>query len=343
MRCAEVGQHARHFDVDLRWRREQHVRVDVALQRLAVGPFADQGAGTGEVHRPVESEHVAIQCAHGVQPQPAALGEHQSRHRLTIGAVAFQLRQHARGVGQAELVKGRIGQHAAPAVENHHGLRTGIDLRIEVGRHGVGVDGQDLVHQVRAAVEQRLDLPVIAGTRALDHVAGQRPRTARKADQRHAAIERAANRRHRVEHVLELVHVGHFECLDGRLVAQRSRKTRTFAGFERQAQAHGVGHGQDVGKQDGGIERVAGQGLQRDLGRVVDIGCQPHEAACPGARGDVLRQVAPGLAHQPDRGVRSRLAKAGTKEGVVFQGGKRSEGHRAIVAGGRHGGMTACH
>src|SRR5438105_3842717 len=82
-----------------------------------------------------------------------------------------------------------IGPLAAPAVKNHHGLGAGVDLRIQVGRHRIGVDGQHLVYQVGALVEHGFDQAVVVRARALDHVTGQRPWAARKADQRHPAIE----------------------------------------------------------------------------------------------------------------------------------------------------------
>src|SRR2546429_4506070 len=39
----------------------------------------------------------------------------------SIGARAIESGQHALRVGQAEFLEGAIGQHAAPAVEHHHG------------------------------------------------------------------------------------------------------------------------------------------------------------------------------------------------------------------------------
>ncbi len=97
---------------------------------------------------------------------------------------------------------------------------------------------------------------------------------------------------------------------------------RPFAIDEIQAEAHRVRHGQDVGKQDGGVERIAVDRLQRDFGGVIGIGGQPHEGAGALAGGAVFRQVAAGLAHQPQRRVVGRLAQAGAQEGIVLQGGE---------------------
>ena len=48
---------------------------------------------------------------------------------------------------------------------------------------------------------------------------------------------------------------------------------------KRQAEAHRVGHGEDVAEQDRGVERISRQRLQRHLGREVRVRRQAHEAA----------------------------------------------------------------
>ena len=183
------------------------------------------------------------------------------------------------GVGEAEFLEGAVGEHAAPAVEHHHRLSTGFDLHVQVQRHRIGVDRQDAVHQVRSAVHHRLDETVVVRASAFDHVAGQRPRAAGEADQRHAAVQRLADRGHCVEHVAQLVHVGHGELHHIGFLAHRMREAWTFAESEAQAQAHRVGHGEDVAEQDGRIERVAVQRLQRHVGGVLRVRRQAHEAA----------------------------------------------------------------
>ena len=64
---------------------------------------------------------------------------------------------------------------------------------------------------------------------------------------------------------------------------------------------------------------IALERLQRHLGREVRVRRQAHEAAGTGARGAVLGQVAPGLAHQPDRRVSVGCAQAGAQEDVVLE------------------------
>ena len=230
---------------------------------------------------------------------------------------AFELRQHAAGIGQAEVLEGTIGQHAAPAVKHHHRLGTGFDLGIQIEGHGVGIDRQDAVHQVRAAVHQAFHQTVVVRATAFHHVASQRPRAARKTNQRHTALQSFANGGDRVKHILQLVHIGHGQGGHGRFVAHHFGKLRPFALGKRQTQAHGVRDGQDVRKQNRRIQRIAVQRLQGHFGGVVHVGGQPHETAGLGAGGAVLGQVASSLAHQPNGGVVGGLTQAGFEEGVV--------------------------
>jgi hypothetical protein len=78
---------------------------------------------------------------------------------------------------------GAVGQDAAPRVENHHLLRAGFDLRVQIVDHCAGGHFQDVMHQVGTAVDHLLDLGVAVAALAFDHVAGQRERAAGEADQ----------------------------------------------------------------------------------------------------------------------------------------------------------------
>ena len=233
----------------------------------------------------------------------------------------MQFGQHPARVGQTEFLERTVGQHTAPAVKHHHRLGAGLNLGVEVKRHRVGVDLQHLVHQVRAAVHHGLDQPVVVRAGAFHHVAGQRPGAAGKTNQGHPAIQCLADGGDGVEHITQLVHVGHFEFGDSGLVAHRVGKFGAFTQRKRQPQAHGIGHGQDVAEQYGGVNRKTLKRLQRDFRGVVGVGCQAHEAAGFGACGAVFRQKTPGLAHHPDRCVVGGLTQAGAQEGVVLQGG----------------------
>jgi hypothetical protein len=78
-----------------------------------------------------------------------------------------------------------------------------------------------------------------------------RVQAAGEADQRHTAVELAADGADRVHHVAEVfLRIGNRQGFDVGQGADDFLETRAFAGFEVQAQAHGIGDGEDVGKQD---------------------------------------------------------------------------------------------
>jgi hypothetical protein len=146
-------------------------------------------------------------------------------------------------------------------------------------------------------------------------------------NQRHAALQFGANLGDRIEYIAQAVEVGRAQCLHRRLVAQGALELRPFAVGEIQAEAHRVGHRQDVGEQDGGVQRVARQRLQRDFGRVIRVLRKAQERTGAGAGGAVFGQVAASLAHQPEWCVIGRLAQQRAQESVVLECGEGS-GHR---------------
>ena len=90
------------------------------------------------------------------------------------------------------------------------------------------------------------------------------------------------------------------QLLDRRRVPQRL-ELRARAILEPNPAAQRIRHYQDVGEQDRGIEAVASDGLQggfrRELGRIAEL----EKVSCLAAQRAIFGQVAPGLAHQPDR------------------------------------------
>ena len=92
------------------------------------------------------------------------------------------------------------------------------------------------------------------------------------------------------------------------------------------ALAHGLGHDKDVGKQDGGIEGKPAQWLEGDLGRQRGSAHEVGEGM-PGLELAVFRQVAAGLAHDPDRRPLERAAGAGGEK--AFPGGHGRINRRA--------------
>lgn len=142
-----------------------------------------------------------------------------------------------------------------------------------------------------------------------------------EADQRHAAVQFAADGADRAHHIAQIfLRVGDRQRFNVGRGADDLLETRAFAGFEVQAQAHGIGDGEDVREQNRRVQRVALQRLQGDLAGKLRVHAQAHEVTGLGAAGAVLRQVAPGLAHHPHRGDVYRLLEQCTQETVVLQG-----------------------
>jgi hypothetical protein len=171
------------------------------------------------------------------------------------------------------------------------------------------------------AVQHALDVREVLAAAALDHVGADRPRTAREADQRHAAPELAADQAHRVHHVAQLaLGVRHRQPVDVGRAAHRAGDLRPLARLELEPDVHRVRDGEDVGEQDRGVEAVTLERLQRDLAGQLRVHAQVEEAAGLRARGAVLGQVAPGLAHHPQRRARRRLSQQRAQQQVVLQG-----------------------
>ena len=102
--------------------------------------------------------------------------------------------------------------------------------------------------------------------------------------------------------------------------AHRPLELRAFALDEIQAQAHRVGHGEDVGEQDRGVEREARQRLQRDF--AGELGVLGHRQEAAGAarawRGIRAGSARPGASATPacSRRVRGAARAAGDRSSV---------------------------
>src|SRR6185436_11763104 len=230
-----------------------------------------------------------------------------------------QLRKHLLYVAQREFVKGFTGERSTPGVEHHYGLRTRLDLRIEVSRDGTRVGVEDVMKQVRTLVKHALGFLKIRAAAPFDHIAGQGERAAGEADQWNFAGERLADLRDRVQHIAQVhIGVGNRKTADLRLVAKWPLETRSFAFDKGKPKTHRVGDGKDVGEKDRGIEGKARQRLHRDLDGQVRIPAQIEKTACPRPGLVVLGKIAAGLAHDPDRRVWRGLPQQRADESLVL-------------------------
>ena len=164
-----------------------------------------------------------------------------------------------------------------------------------------------------------------------DHVARHRPRRAAEADQRDIVRQSDFEPIKSLKHRREPVPVG--------LVAETRKpgrvidrlEARTVAGFERDALAERVWQNENVGEQYRRVEAETADGLQRRLdsqgGRVAEIekrrGFRANIA--------IFRQIAAGLAHEPDRRRPLPLAGERGEERLAREPWRRRRNpHRAL-------------
>ncbi len=189
---------------------------------------------------------------------------------------------------------------------------------------------QQRVPQPGVPVHHGLRQVVPLGRAALDQVRGEGERAAGEPDQRPRA-QLAHQRGHRLgdePHIarLQAAQPGQVPFVPDGLAEHRA-DTR----LDVDVQPHRVQRDHDVAEQDGRVNRVPAQRLQRDLGDHIGQRARlEHRHATAGAA--VLRQRAARLAHVPDRRVGHRLAAAGAQErGVSKRGGRRSHAFDALT------------
>ena len=120
-----------------------------------------------------------------------------------------------------------------------------------------------------------------------------------------------------VEHVAErLARLEGAHAIDVGRVTDRVRDRRAFALDEIEVEPHRRERQQQIGKEDRGVDLDHVHRLQRDgdgeLGMAADL-----EQGIALAQRAILRHVAAGLAHEPDRRGVDGLASAGSKEAIV--------------------------
>jgi hypothetical protein len=166
-----------------------------------------------------------------------------------------------------------------------------------------------------------------------DHVCGDRPGRTAEADQRGLLRQFRAQPAHRLVdrqkiHVKRLRAVAAVEPVH--LVRGDRRHERTAAFLEAQVATKRMRNHQYVRKQDRGVEAEAADRLQGHLDGEVGIVAEVEKAACRPPRLAVFRQIAPRLAHHPDRRGKDRLSLQHIENDAPC--GCRSRGLRGLHA-----------
>jgi hypothetical protein len=319
-RGLSVGlEHRSHFRAHGRRRCRQYRGIEISLQGHAPAGLPPHRA---QVHGPVQPDAIASRRGDLRGPVPSAAAEHDDRHR----AAGVESRDDPLQILQGKFHIGAVGQHAAPAVEQHHYLRARRDLRVQVRRHGAREPIQECVQEFRCRVEHALgDLEITAGA-ALDHVGRERPRAAGEADQWHPAAELGTRQPDGVHDIAQFdLRVRTAQAVQVRTTADRAREPRSFVFDDAETEPHGVGNRENVGKENRGIQGESGQRLQRDLAGELRGLAQLEKAPGPLAGCPVLRQIASGLAHDPDGGGIDRLPEQRPQQAIILQWGIRHQ------------------
>ena len=163
-------------------------------------------------------------------------------------------------------------------------------------------------------VHERLGVSVGAARRPLDQVAADGERGAGERQQRHVVGECSDEQIDGVAHVRDVVGFERAEAIE---IGGRSKwplGDRAGPGLDVDAEPDSVRWHDDVAVEDRGVDAVAAHRLQRDLGGELGLLDRIEDRAVA-AYGPILGQAAPGLAHEPHRGVPSGSAGGGVEEG----------------------------
>ena len=223
-------------------------------------------------------------------------------------------------VPERELVVRVSAEDAAPGVEDHQRLRAGAHLRGQVAGGRVREQREQTVELAGVLDQQGLGAREVSRATAFDHVRRERPGASRESDERHATFEIAPNDPDRVHHESQIIfRIRHAQPIDVGRGAHRRAEPGSLSLDELQPETHRPGDGQDVGEEDGGIEREPAQRLQGDLAGELRCAAQRKEAAGARPRRPILREIASGLAHQPDRSAVDRLSRERPQQTVVHR------------------------
>ena len=250
--------------------------------------------------------------------------------------------EHPPRVGQHVPVVVAAGERAGPRVEQLEGAGAVAELGVDERDGRFGEPVHQVVPQALVALDQRLGVAVVAARPALDQVAGDGERRSGEGQERHVRREFRGEQADRVDDVVDVVDGERAEAFEIGPAAQWLLGDGTGAGRDVDPEPHGVRRDDDVAEQDGRVDAVPPDRLQRDLRRHVGAldGVEDRALA---AHGPVLGQRSSGLAHEPHRRAIDRPPPRRVEEGnggrpgivsgprVVSGSGVGRHAHRAVT------------
>src|SRR5215831_17230225 len=273
---------------------KQRQRIEVSLHRHA--PL-DLITGKNAINRPIEADRID-RDVFNVAHERRADATRKSNH-LRIRYVAAYFRDDALSGSDTPAMEFVRRQNAGPGIENLHRIRACLQLLDQITGGCIDELVDELGKSLRISIGKPPTWLLLRCAAARNHIAGDRPRCAAEAEQRH---------------ILRKL------CFDpfGRLINRRKYAMVHFRPEPRQSSAIGngiklrsltyskldrlpkrVGNYQNIREKDCCIEAKSAHRLKRHFSRKFWIKAElekisrlfPH---CP-----VFRQVANGLPHQP--------------------------------------------
>ncbi len=266
-----------------------------------------------ERHAPVHADGIATRPAHRAEQLAGSDAEVNGRHP--------ECRQAVEEGSHDRLHAGDVvvdGDGSDPAVEDLHGLDTGLDLPAQVRNGEITKPLEERPPGVRVGSHERARSVVRARGAAVDEICGQREWRAGKADERD--VELLAQEAHRLEDVRNLRL--RFEPTQSRDVRARSKRLGddgSSPGLDSDVDTERLDRHHDVGEQDRGVEFESAQRLHRDLDGEIRVPDGLENVVVP-TQLSVFGEVPAGLPHEPHRRAVDRLPPARAQEPIVHGG-----------------------
>ncbi len=210
-----------------------------------------------------------------------------------------------------------VGQDTGPAVEDLQCSGAGLHLPIEIIDRDLDQNIDQRREALRITVCPAPRVRMIRRAAALDHVGRDRPRRPAKSDERRLGRQILPQARDGLENDSELSpHRANVEPLE--LIRRTNGlELRALALEKFEPLTERIRHDENVREQDRRVEAVAPDRLQRDFRGQRRIVAKVEKTSGLGARRAILRQVAPGLTHQPDRRRRQSPPLEGREEPLL--------------------------
>ncbi|EGE58239.1 hypothetical protein RHECNPAF_3340036 [Rhizobium etli CNPAF512] len=269
-------------------------RIEIALHRAIFLKFS----GKGQWNRPVEADRIGTGLLTiGFQLIAGALGEGDDARMRPL---RFDRSDHPRNRPDREGFELLLPENPSPGIEDLHGVGAGVDLGDKiVGRH-VSQQHQQMLEGAGIFVGEEAGGGLVRRAVPGDHIGRNRPGRAAEAEQGRLIRQGLAQPSHRFQNRSEISDdLFPVQSCDPGFIDRIHLRPMPFG--EPHIPFHCIGDDQNIGKQDGRIEAIATDRLERHLdgviGRVTEI--EKTSGLCPCL--SIFRQITSRLPHQPER------------------------------------------